>query len=58
MLPINGQTAGPIGLKFFLDTQWWPGSVKGYKNSKFKQKSFQGKRWALQLVDNKSLTLS
>ena len=25
MLPIAGQTAGPIGLKFFVDTQGWPG---------------------------------
>ena len=31
MLPIAGQTAGPIGLKFFEDTQGWPGSVTGYK---------------------------
>ena len=31
MLPIAGQTAGPIGLKFFVDTQGWPGSVIGYK---------------------------
>ena len=27
MLPIAGQTAGPIGLKFFVDTQGWPRSV-------------------------------
>ena len=27
MLPIAGQTAGPIGLKFFVDTQGWPGGV-------------------------------
>jgi len=26
-LPIVGQTAGPIGLKFFVDTQGWPGGV-------------------------------
>ena len=25
MFPIAGQTAGPIGLKFFVDTQGWPG---------------------------------
>ena len=28
MLPIAGQTAGPIGLTFFVDTQGWPGGVK------------------------------
>ena len=33
MLPIAGQTAGPIGLKFFVDTQGWPGGVI-VKNSK------------------------
>ena len=25
MFPIAGQTAGPIGLKFLVDTQGWPG---------------------------------
>ena len=29
MLPIAGQTAGPIELTFFVDTHGWPGSVKG-----------------------------
>ena len=29
MLPIADQTAGPNGLKFFVDTHWWPGGVKG-----------------------------
>ena len=24
MLPIAGQTAGPIGLKYFVDTHGWP----------------------------------
>ena len=24
MFPIAGQTAGPIGLKYFVDTQGWP----------------------------------
>ena len=32
MLPIGGQTAGPIGLKFFMDTHGWAGSVVGIKN--------------------------
>ena len=40
MLPIPGQTAGPIGLKFFLDTQGWPGSVKGYKKTNFFENIF------------------
>ena len=29
MFPIAGQTAGPIGLKFFVDTHVWPGGVIG-----------------------------
>ena len=29
VLPIAGQTTGPIGLKFFVDTQEWPGGVIG-----------------------------
>ena len=29
MLPIAGQMAGPNGLKFFVDTQGWPGGVIG-----------------------------
>ena len=29
MLPIAGQTAGPIGLKFVVDTQGWPGGFLG-----------------------------
>ena len=29
MLPIAGQTAGLIGLKFFVDTHGWPGGVIG-----------------------------
>ena len=35
MLRIAGQTAGPIGLTFFVDTQGLPGGVLGYKNSNF-----------------------
>ena len=31
MFPIAGQTAGPIGLKFFVDTHGWPGSDIGLK---------------------------
>ena len=29
MLSIAGQTAGPIELKFFVNTHGWPGSVNG-----------------------------
>ena len=29
MLPIAGETAGPIGLKFFGDTHGWFGGVLG-----------------------------
>ena len=35
MLPIAGQTAGPIGLNFFVSTQGWPGVLwlkKIFKN--------------------------
>ena len=39
MFPIAGQTAGPIGLKFFVDTQGWPGGDIGYK--KFQKVFFQ-----------------
>ena len=36
MLRIAGQTARPIGLKFFVDTQGWQGGVIG--STKFKNK--------------------
>ena len=42
MLPIVGQTAGPIGLKFFVDTHGWPMDVKGYESSTLKKKIFTG----------------
>ena len=32
MFPIAGQTAGPIGLEFFVDTHGWPGGDIGLKN--------------------------
>ena len=31
MLRIAGLTAGPIGLKFFVDTHEWPGGVKKFE---------------------------
>ena len=40
MLPIAGQTAGPNGLNFFLDTHWWPWGVLGFKKSNFNFKFF------------------
>ena len=48
MLRIAGQTAGPIGLKFVVDTQGWQGGVIG--STKFKNKKFHGQRRAIQLV--------
>ena len=47
MLRIAGQTAGPIGLKFFVDTIM-VGLVKG--NFLFFYLFFHGQRLALQLV--------
>ena len=38
MLRIAGQTAGLIGLKFFVDTHGWPEGVIGLENSTFKEK--------------------
>ena len=35
MFPIAGQTAGPIGLKFFVDTHGWPGGVSGRQKFEF-----------------------
>ena len=32
MFPIADKTARPIGLKFFVDTQGWPGGDIGAKN--------------------------
>ena len=51
MLSIAGQTAGPIGLKFFVDTQGWPGGVR-LKNKKknFFHFFIYGQRRAPQLV--------
>ena len=39
MFPIAGQTAGPIGLKFFVDTFGWQGGVFGLNNIRFKKKN-------------------
>ena len=36
MFPIAGHTAGPIGLKFVVDTHGWPrGVIKAKKNRIF-----------------------
>ena len=40
MLPIAGRTAGPNGLKFFVDTQGFPWGVLGLENSIFFKKKF------------------
>ena len=55
MLPIADQTAGPIGLKFFVDTQGWPGGVIVKNRNYFFFKLFfkfffHGQSRALQLV--------
>ena len=54
MLPIAGKSAGPIGLKFFVDTHGWPHGVIGKKNLIFfKQNVFHGQRRVPQLVSYK-----
>ena len=54
MLPIADQSAGPNGLKFFVDTQGWLGSVLGFKKFEICLKHFFNifyeQRQALQLV--------
>ena len=40
MFPIAGQTAGPIGLNFFVDTQGRSGGDIGKKNQKKKFQIF------------------
>ena len=40
MFPKATQTAGMIGLKYFVDTHGFPGSVIGKKHSKFFCKIF------------------
>ena len=50
MFPIAGQTAGPIGQNFFVNTQGGPGGDKFFF---FKKKFFHGQRRAFQLVVNK-----
>ena len=58
MLPLAGQTAGPNGLKFFVNTHGWLGGVLGNNNkisNIFLTIFFShGQRRALQLVYNKS----
>ena len=39
MLPIGGQTTGPIELKFFVETQEWPGGCYTQKFQNFKKKN-------------------
>ena len=57
MFPIAGQTAGPIGLKFFGDTHGWPGVSQAKIEKKistlfFKIFLFHRQRRPLQLVEN------
>ena len=35
MFPVAGQTAGPNGLTFFMDTHGWPGVPKAKKHRIF-----------------------
>ena len=35
MLPVASQTAGPIGLTFFVDSHGWPGGAIGLKIRNF-----------------------
>ena len=58
MLRIAGQTAGPIGRKFFVDTHGWPEyrlKISEIFFNIFFQLFFHGQRWALQLVIHISL---
>ena len=50
MFPIAGQTAGPIGLKLFVDTHGGQGVLKHKKTKKKFNIFFYGQRQALQLV--------
>ena len=53
MFPIAGQTAGANGLKFFVNTQGFPGVLFVFKIFNFflvKKIVFHGQRQALQLV--------
>ena len=47
MFPKAAQTAGMIGLKYFVDTHGFPGSVIGKKHSKFFFQNFfsMGNAW-------------
>ena len=46
MLPIADQTAGPNGLKFFVDTHGGRGMFKAKKTNFFSKKIFHGQRRA------------
>ena len=50
MLPIADQTAGPNGLKFFVDTHGGRGMFKAKKTNFFSKKIFTGNAGPLQLV--------
>ena len=52
MLRTAGQTAGQIGLTFFVDTHGWPGVLYAKQKSKifFFKFFFHGQRRALKLV--------
>ena len=52
----KSQKAGPIGMKFFVDTLGWPAGCFRLKKIQFFFKIFfsHGQRRALQLVDTKT----
>ena len=50
MLPLAHQTAGPIGLKFFVDTHGWQRCYRLKKSYFFQIFFFHWQDWALQLV--------
>ena len=53
MLPIAGQTTGPNGLKFFVDTQGWP----NFFSKTFFSSFYCSTGIALQLVTHKTLNM-
>ena len=58
MLCIAGQRAGPIGLKFFVNTHGWPGVLWAKKiETLFFNIFFHWQRRALQLVTNNVVLL-
>jgi len=49
MLPLAGQTAGPIGLKFFVDTHGAPPPMSVYKKLKLPKRSLFDKNSTIRI---------